>query len=278
MRRLFAGILILTQMAIAAAAILLFVNTLRKPGAGQQEVIYLDNTKQGEIHVVKKEQKTGTNASQGDETFDSEFQEEMREEQTKKAVDKKADHWVLVNKENVLPEAYGVELHLLKCGQYVAEDIYEDLKNMLFDGERQVKGLSFLVASGYRTSTKQKNLLEEEIAKNIAAGMEQEQARKDALMTVAPAGYSEHETGLCVDIVAKTNQRLDDTQERTAENKWLQEHCAEYGFILRYPKGKEDITGFSYESWHFRYVGKEAAKAITEQGITLEEWLGEQQR
>ena len=104
--------------------------------------------------------------------------------------------------------------------------------------------------------------------------MGEEEARKDALMTVAPAHYSEHETGLAVDIVSVANQRLDETQEDTAANRWLRENCADYGFILRYPRGKEDVTGFSYESWHFRYVGKAAAKEIMQRGITLEEYLG----
>lgn len=66
---------------------------------------------------------------------------------------------------------------------------------------------------------------------------------------------------------------LDKGQEKTKENQWLQEHCAEYGFILRYPAGKEDITQVNYESWHFRYVGKEAAEYIMERELTLEEYL-----
>lgn len=65
---------------------------------------------------------------------------------------------------------------------------------------------------------------------------------------------------------------MDITQEKCEGNKWLVQHCSEFGFILRYPKGKEDITGYSYEPWHFRYVGKEAAKYIYEKNITLEEF------
>ena len=181
---------------------------------------------------------------------------------------------MLVNKDHPLSDSYQTELHLLKNGQYVAEDMYEDLRDMLFTGEEENPGLSFLVASGYRTETKQQKLLDEEIEKNQNAGMDEQEAYEDALQSVAPAGYSEHETGLCVDIVAESNQRLDETQQYTPENEWLVEHCAEYGFILRYPAGKEEITGFMFESWHFRYVGKEAAKEITEKGITLEEYLG----
>lgn len=180
---------------------------------------------------------------------------------------------LLVNKSSYLPTDYTVALTTLKNGQQVASVMYEDLRNMLFDGEEKEQGLSFLVASGYRSSEEQQRLLDEEIVKNTGAGMNAEEARADALLTVAPAHYSEHETGLAVDIVAVTNQRLDATQENTPENIWLQENCYKYGFILRYPRGKEEITGFSYESWHFRYVGKDAAKEIYDKGITLEEYL-----
>lgn len=196
--------------------------------------------------------------------------------QKEEMVQKKAasnDVLILVNKTNPLSEAYDCNLHLLKNGQNVADVMYEDLRDMLFTGEKEVKGLSFLVASGYRTRAEQTELFSEEMEKNRLSGMDTEKAYEDAERSLAPAGFSEHETGLCVDIVAETNQRMDETQEDTPENKWLQEHCAEYGFILRYPEGKEDITGFMYEAWHFRYVGKEAAKEITEAGITLEEYL-----
>lgn len=178
---------------------------------------------------------------------------------------------VLVNKDCMLPDDYEITLTSLNNGQQVASAMYTDLRDMLFTGE-QTEGLSFLVASGYRTKEKQNQLMEEEIAKNMSAGMTYQEAYEDALFTVAPSGYSEHETGLAVDIVAVTNQRLDDTQEHTRENQWLQENCYKYGFILRYPKGKEAITGFSYEAWHFRYVGKSLAKKITQQRITLEEY------
>lgn len=181
---------------------------------------------------------------------------------------------VLVNKEHPLSDSYQTNLHLLKNGQYVSEEIYEDLKDMLFTGEEENPGLSFLVASGYRTATKQQKLLDDEIEKNKNAGMTEQEAYEDALESVAPAGHSEHETGLCVDIVAESNQRMDESQQYTKENEWLVAHCAEFGFIQRYPAGKEDITGYMFESWHFRYVGKEAAKEITQKDITLEEYVG----
>ena len=147
---------------------------------------------------------------------------------------------------------------------------------MWFDCERENPGYSIVVSSAYRSHAKQSKLLQEEIQKNERLGMSSKAAKKDALRTVAPPGFSEHQTGLCVDITAKNFQLLNSAQENTPENKWLQKHCKDYGFVLRYPKGRETVTGYSYEPWHFRYVGKKVAKEITRRGITLEEYVREQ--
>lgn len=224
-----------------------------------------------EESAAKETEGAGTDVDES-ENAESEWAMESQDASGGKDIDFTT---LLVNKSSYLPTDYSVALTTLKNGQQVASVMYEDLRNMLFDGEEEKLGLSFLVASGYRSSEKQQQLLEEEIVKNAGAGMNEEEAREDALLTVAPAHYSEHETGLAVDIVAVTNQRLDETQESTPENIWLQENCYKYGFILRYPKGKEEVTGFSYESWHFRYVGKDVAKEIYDRGITLEEYLAE---
>ena len=231
------------------------------------------------VQAMAKEEESAANETEGagtdvdeSENAESEWAMESQDASGGKDIDFTT---LLVNKSSYLPTDYSVALTTLKNGQQVASVMYEDLRNMLFDGEEEKLGLSFLVASGYRSSEKQQQLLEEEIVKNAGAGMNEEEAREDALLTVAPAHYSEHETGLAVDIVAVTNQRLDETQESTPENIWLQENCYKYGFILRYPKGKEEVTGFSYESWHFRYVGKDVAKEIYDRGITLEEYLAE---
>ena len=90
---------------------------------------------------------------------------------------------------------------------------------------------------------------------------------------VAVPGTSEHQLGLALDIVDADNQLLDESQENTAVQKWLMEHSWEYGFILRYPNDKSEITGIIYEPWHYRYVGKEDAEKIHSQGVCLEEYL-----
>ena len=105
-------------------------------------------------------------------------------------------------------------------------------------------------------------------------GCSREEAEEQAATMVALPGTSEHQLGLAVDIVDSEYQILESSQENTPVQRWLMEHCWEYGFILRYPKEKTQLTGIIYEPWHYRYVGKEAAKEIMNAGICLEEYLG----
>ena len=90
---------------------------------------------------------------------------------------------------------------------------------------------------------------------------------------MAVPGTSEHQTGLALDIVDTSYQILDEAQEDTDVQRWLAEHSWEYGFVLRYPLGKSEITGISYEPWHYRYVGRTAAREMTELGLRLEEYV-----
>ena len=178
---------------------------------------------------------------------------------------------ILVNKANPLPDDYEVDLHWLSNGTCaVASLIYEPLSEMLTDGSSE--GLQFVVASGYRDVETQQQLLDEDIEADMQnEGMSWQEAYDKETMET---GYSEHSTGLAVDLVALDYQILDGGQEQTPENQWLQENCSRYGFILRYPEGKEAVTDIHYESWHFRYVGVEAAQKIMSRGSTLEEYLG----
>ena len=85
-------------------------------------------------------------------------------------------------------------------------------------------------------------------------------------------GFSEHETGLAADLTGEEQGTSDDFDDKNETIVWLHKNCVKYGFILRYPKDKESITGINYEAWHFRYVGKDAAKFMTENDLTLEEF------
>ena len=182
------------------------------------------------------------------------------------------DGILLVNRDNPLPDEYVVTLRTLPDGvNRAAEEAYDPLCRMLEEGRKE--GLSFEICSSYRDVKRQQELFDEDVAGLMQRGYSYEEAYEEVARETMLPGCSEHSTGLAFDIVALDYQMLDAGQERTEENIWLQENCAEYGFILRYPKGKEEITSINYESWHFRYVGKEAAEHITQNGLTLEEYL-----
>ena len=134
-------------------------------------------------------------------------------------------------------------------------------------------GNSPVICSSYRSYEKQQSLYQNKVNRLAAQGYSQEKAREEAAKAVALPGTSEHQLGLAVDIVDIANQNLDSSQEDTAVQQWLMEHSWEYGFILRYPNDKSDITGIIYEPWHYRYVGKDAAAEIYQQGLCLEEYL-----
>lgn len=146
--------------------------------------------------------------------------------------------------------------------------IYPDLQEM-FDDMR-ADGIYPFVRAGYRSDDEQKRVLNEKTAAYMAEGYSKSRAKKLALETVALPGTSEHELGLAVDINA-----VEGKSESKEVYSWLAENAYKYGFIMRYPENKTDITGKDYEPWHYRYVGKTAAKEIYESGECLEEYLGE---
>lgn len=183
---------------------------------------------------------------------------------------------ILVNPWNPLPEDYTFTRTQLKNGHSVDERCYPDLQAMM-DACRAA-GLSPVICSSYRSYKKQEQLLQNKIDRLTAQGYSQEKAKTEAAKEVALPGTSEHQLGLAVDIVDLNNQNLDSSQEDTPVQKWLMEHSWEYGFILRYPSGKSETTGIIYEPWHYRYVGKAAAKDIFDQDVCLEEYLGNASR
>lgn len=180
---------------------------------------------------------------------------------------------LLANDSHPLDQDFVVELTEVSGGQRVDQRIAEPLSRML-DAMKE-EGLEPIVCSGYRNIERQTQLFQEYIEDRLRDGWSYEEAFYKAKTRIALQGTSEHQTGLAVDIVGRSHQRLDDGQAETDEAKWLAEHCSEYGFILRYPQGKLDVTGLDYESWHFRYVGEDVASYIMEHGITLEEYLNE---
>lgn len=167
----------------------------------------------------------------------------------------------LVNRQNSIPAGYEVELSEVPGGEQVDARIYEPLMDLLEAAEAE--GLGPIVVAGYRTRETQQRIMDETVAGYVAQGYTQEEAKAQAEQWVSVPGHSEHQLGLAVDI----NGAVYDIYP------WLAEHSWEYGFILRYPEDKVDITGCQPEEWHFRYVGKDAAKEIYDRGICLEEYL-----
>ena len=205
----------------------------------------------------------------------AEVPEEVPAEMPEAAVEEDAWQLRLVSAAHPLPEDFEVpELTKLKGGHAIDSRVYPALQQMMDDC--RAAGLNPVICSSYRTHDKQEELFRKKVNTLRKQGYSQEEAETEAARWVARPGTSEHETGLAVDIVDKSYQLLDEKQEQTPVQQWLMAHCAEYGFILRYPVEKSDLTGIGYEPWHYRYVGVEAAKAITEQGLCLEEyWMGQ---
>lgn len=180
------------------------------------------------------------------------------------------EEWLLmlVNRDHPIPDGYEVgELVQLRGGQSVDRRIYPDLQAM-FDAAR-AEGVYPIVGSGFRTHEKQQSLMDQKIADYRAEGYSEAEAIELAEAWVAVPGTSEHEVGICADINADSGSTSDEVYSWLAENAW------QYGFILRYPEDKTDITGTIYEPWHYRYVGREAAAEIYASGLCLEEYLAQ---
>lgn len=177
----------------------------------------------------------------------------------------------LVNPWNSIPEDWQVELVSVGNGHRVDKLCYDDLTAML-EACRDA-GYAPVVRSSYRSQKTQEQLHENKVRQWKGYGYSEEEAREKAATIVAVPGTSEHQLGWAVDIVDESYQVLNEKQATMPAQKWLMEHSWEYGFILRYPANKSEVTGIIYEPWHYRYVGRDNAKAIFDSGLCLEEYL-----
>ena len=178
---------------------------------------------------------------------------------------------VLVNQKNPMEEGYEPEFTEIEPDYYVDSRIADAAKKMLRDSYKA--GVRIDICSAYRSVERQEQVFEESLRERLNQGMDYWEAFNDNRKSVAEPGTSEHALGLALDLISNQYTKLDEGQENTKEAKWLKENCYKYGFILRYPPEKTDITGIVYEPWHYRYVGVEDATKIMELGITLEEYL-----
>ena len=199
----------------------------------------------------------------------------------------KYDYLVLVNKENKLPDDWESvvelvdaqntlpeEIELNDDNSYLKTDVFKVEKKALdafraLQADLEKEGIIILLDSTYRPVSRQ-----EELWKEFEEKYGLEYTRK----YVAVPGYSEHHTALAIDVcIIKDGVIINDNDQMTAEKEIfakIHEKLADYGFILRYPEGREDVTGYGYEPWHFRYIDSpEIAKEIMDNGLTREEYL-----
>lgn len=182
--------------------------------------------------------------------------------------------WVIVNKKRALPAGYtpadlivpGVHLRLAPSEEqmHIRKGVEGDLKAMFAAAKND--GIDLVFGSGYRSEAQQKSFYGSYVAKDGQAAADTYSARP---------GYSEHQTGLAFDLsTANGNCHLQICYADTPDGQWVAKHAPEYGFIIRYPKDKEAVTGYQYEPWHLRYVGTALAAEIQKTGQTLEEFFG----
>lgn len=180
---------------------------------------------------------------------------------------KQSDDWrlVLVNYDHELPDTFETQ---------IVHEYNVDMDSRIVEPYRQMHdaalkdNIKLWLSSGYRNDDRQQRLYEEEVEAYYRTGISYEEAVSKASKSVAPPGTSEHITGLAVDL----NGVLENFGG-TKESEWLLAHAQDYGFVLRYPEDKQDITRIKYEAWHYRYVGVENAKKMKELNMCLEEYV-----
>lgn len=179
---------------------------------------------------------------------------------------------VLANKEHKLSSNYTPKNLTIPNVKFIPnsdpknnkmEKVASDSLEKLFNAAKN-DNVILLAISGYRSYSYQENLYNNKIKTS---------GKEEADKYVAHPGASEHQTGLAMDIDSNAPKTLNESFSYTEEYQWILKNCYKYGFIIRYPKGKEKITGYNFEPWHLRYVGIKVARIITEKNITLEEYL-----
>lgn len=178
---------------------------------------------------------------------------------------------ILVSKKSPLPSNFQVNLAYIRDGYRGDARVKAYVNTMIDDAQKQ--GITLTLCSAYRTKETSASLYKSEVQAFVNRGYSQKEAEKEAARWVAPPGTSEHHTGLAFDIVTPSYQTLDHGFKNTQAAKWLKANCAKYGFILRFPEDKQNVTGITFEPWHFRYVGKTHAQKIMSEGLCLEEYL-----
>ena len=188
----------------------------------------------------------------------------------KKIYESNKDKLILVNENHELAADYSFEHHTLNCGEDVNSICYDHLVELL--NACNENNCEYNIVSGYRDRDSQSAIYDETVQKIVSEGLSEDEAKQQANASVQKPGCSEHETGLAIDLTSPQTTTLDEFTKDDPTNVWLAKNSYKYGFILRYPEDKQSITGINYEPWHFRYVGKKAAKFMHKNNLCLEEF------
>ena len=196
---------------------------------------------------------------------------EVTPEEEKMTVDTSLWNLILVNPDNFLPEGYTFEKEQVQGNYYLDSRAAPYAKQMIEDAKKE--GIDLQICSSIRDVDLQTRLFNNKINDLISEGYSEADAKVKAATIVAVPGTSEHHTGLALDIVTPSYQRLNAGYAETDAAKWLKANAAKYGFILRYPQDKTEITKIIFEPWHYRYVGTEYSEFIMSEGICFEEFI-----
>lgn len=279
-RNIFLSACALVAIAVLALIIyvILTVSGDKETGSGTLSSNQSISSEQTLSEVTSSEESSSTETSSAD-TSSIESEEPSSNESTSsnkpsKKLDEDFQNLTLVNGWNPLPEDFDYEGHLTKIPQkyikgsltQIDKDVWPYLKAMLDDARSE--GIDIGVWSPYRSYATQKMLFERQVKKQIANGVPESEAEDKAATVVARPGTSEHNTGLALDINCANS-----SFESTEAYKWLAKNAEDYGFIMRYREDKQEKTGVIHESWHWRFVGINAAKEINELQMCLEEYV-----
>ena len=246
-------------------------------GVGTAAGIFLSDRSQqqeppsADVQQEEKEEAPVESSSQKEEQEQSSQETKQQQLAEEFAKEKEEYYLLLANAENPLPQDWSIQTEEVQNGYEMDKRAAPAMREMIQAAKED--GVELMLCSAYRSVEKQQQLFDRSQQAYMAQGMSEEEAYAKTATETAIPGTSEHQTGLAADIVTLTYQMLDAGFADTPAGQWLSEHAAEYGFVLRYPQDKQEVTGIIYESWHYRFVGKTHAKLMKESGLCLEEYL-----
>ena len=246
-------------------------------GVGTAAGIFLSDCSQqqeppsADVQQEEKEEAPVESSSQKEEQGQSSQETKQQQLAEEFAKEKEEYYLLLANAENPLPQDWSIQTEEVQNGYEMDKRAAPAMREMIQAAKED--GVELMLCSAYRSVEKQQQLFDRSQQAYMAQGMSEEEAYAKTATETAIPGTSEHQTGLAADIVTPTYQMLDAGFADTPAGQWLSEHATEYGFVLRYPQDKQEVTGIIYESWHYRFVGKTHAKLMKESGLCLEEYL-----